>query len=194
METEELNIDYDKIEALYLYKKEYKFPRDIEIFEGKLGLISYLDEPIYNSKNYQIQPKPSIINESGKKEEKPIPLERFIRFKLDENRKLKSNAKLVEWSDGSMSLFIGKKYFNISTQKLMNCRIGVKINDEVSLVGLNIPNRMTAFLTEEDALLARKFKEDESSKVKITYTNQSKDNYDMNKNSKFLSRKRRFKK
>jgi len=194
MENEQLNIDYDKIEALYLNKKEYKFPRDIEIFEGKLGLISYLDEPIYNSKNYQIQPKPSIINENGRKEEKPIPLERFIRFKLDENKKLKSNTKLVEWSDGSMSLFIGKKYFNISTQKLMNSRIGVKINDEVSLVGLNIPFRMTASLTEEDALLARKFKEDESSKVKITYANQSKDNYDMNKSGKYLSRKRKLKK
>ena len=194
METEELNIDYDKIEALYLNKKEYKFPRDIEIFEGKLGLISYLDEPIYNSKNYQIQPKPSIINESGKKEEKPIPLERFIRFKLDENRKLKSNAKLVEWSDGSMSLFIGKKYFNISTQKLMNCRIGVKINDEVSLVGLNIPNRMTASLTEEDAINTKKYKEDETSKVKITYTNQGSAQTDVDKNSKFLNRKRRFKK
>ena len=146
------------------------------------------------SKNYQIQPKPSIINESGKKEEKPIPLERFIRFKLDENRKLKSNAKLVEWSDGSMSLFIGKKYFNISTQKLMNCRIGVKINDEVSLVGLNIPNRMVASLTEEDAINAKKYKEDETSKVKITYTNQGSAQTEVDKNSKFLNRKRRFKK
>jgi hypothetical protein len=38
METEQINVDYDKIEALYLNKKEYKFPRnkDIEIFEGKL--------------------------------------------------------------------------------------------------------------------------------------------------------------
>ena len=194
METEELNIDYDKIEALYLNKKEYKFPRDIEIFEGKLGLISYLDEPIYNSKNYQIQPKPSIINENGRKEEKPIPLERFIRFKLDENKKLKSNTKLVEWSDGSMSLFIGKKYFNISTQKLMNCRIGVKINDEVSLVGLNIPFRMTASLTEEDAINSKKYKEDETSKVKITYTNQGSAQTEVDKNSKFLNRKRRFKK
>ena len=194
METEELNIDYDKIEALYLNKKEYKFPRDIEIFEGKLGLISYLDEPIYNSKNYQIQPKPSIINENGRKEEKQIPLERFIRFKLDENKKLKSNTKLVEWSDGSMSLFIGKKYFNISTQKLMNSRIGVKINDEVSLVGLNIPNRMVASLTEEDAINAKKYKEDETSKVKITYTNQGSAQTDVDKNSKFLNRKRRFKK
>ena len=194
METEELNIDYDKIEALYLNKKEYKFPRDIEIFEGKLGLISYLDEPIYNSKNYQIQPKPSIINENGRKEEKPIPLERFIRFKLDENKKLKSNTKLVEWSDGSMSLFIGKKYFNISTQKLMNSRIGVKINDEVSLVGLNIPNRMVASLTEEDAINTKKYKEDETSKVKITYTNQGSAQTEVDKNSKFLNRKRRFKK
>ena len=194
METEELNINYDKIEALYLNKKEYKFPRDIEIFEGKLGLISYLDEPIYNSKNYQIQPKPSIINENGRKEEKPIPLERFIRFKLDENKKLKSNTKLVEWSDGSMSLFIGKKYFNISTQKLMNSRIGVKINDEVSLVGLNIPNRMVASLTEEDTINTKKYKEDETSKVKITYTNQGNAQTDANKNNKYLNRKRRFKK
>ena len=194
METEDINIDYDKIEALYLNKKEYKFPRDIEIFEGKLGLISYLQESIFNPKTYTLEPKPKIINESGEEESKSIPLEHFIRFKLEENRKLKSNAKLVEWSDGTMSLFIGKKYFNISTQKLMNCRIGVKINDDLNLVGLNIPNRMTASLTEEDALLARKFKEDESSKVKITYANQSKDNYDMNKNNKFLSRKRRFKK
>ena len=194
METEELNIDYDKIEALYLNKKEYKFPRDIEIFEGKLGLISYLDEPIYNSKNYQIQQKPSIINENGRKEEKPIPLERFIRFKLDENKKLKSNTKLVEWSDGSMSLFIGKKYFNISTQKLMNSRIGVKINDEVSLVGLNIPNRMVASLTEEDTINTKKYKEDETSKVKITYTNQGNAQTDANKNNKYLNRKRRFKK
>ena len=69
MENEQLNIDYDKIEALYLNKKEYKFPRDIEIFEGKLGLISYLKEPIYISKSYSIEPKPSIINENGQKEE-----------------------------------------------------------------------------------------------------------------------------
>ena len=53
METEQINVDYDKIEALYLNKKEYKFPRskDIEIFEGKLGLISYLQEKVYNTKN-----------------------------------------------------------------------------------------------------------------------------------------------
>ena len=172
METQDINIDYDKIEALYLNKKEYRFPRDIELFEGKLGLISYLQEKVYNSKNYQPEPKPHIINENGEKEVKSIPLERFIRFKLDENRKLKSNAKLVEWSDGTMSLFIGKKYFNITTQKLMNCRIGVKVNDELSLVGLNIPNRMTASLREEDTINAKKYREDETSKVKITYASQ----------------------
>ena len=194
METEDINIDYDKIEALYLNKKEYKFPRDIEIFEGKLGLISYLQESIFNPKTYTLEPKPKIINESGEEESKSIPLEHFIRFKLEENRKLKSNAKLVEWSDGTMSLFIGKKYFNISTQKLMNCRIGVKINDDLNLVGLNIPNRMVASLTEEDAINTKKYKEDETSKVKITYTNQGSAQTEVDKNSKFLNRKRRFKK
>ena len=197
METQDINIDYDKIEALYLNKKEYRFPRDIELFEGKLGLISYLQEKVYNSKNYQPEPKPHIINENGEKEVKSIPLERFIRFKLDENRKLKSNAKLVEWSDGTMSLFIGKKYFNITTQKLMNCRIGVKVNDELSLVGLNIPNRMTASLREEDTINAKKYREDETSKVKITYASQRNNTFaepEKNKKNKFLNKKRRFKK
>ena len=76
----------------------------------------------------------------------------------------------------------------------MNCRIGVKINDEVSLVGLNIPNRMVASLTEEDTINTKKYKEDETSKVKITYTNQGNAQTDANKNNKYLNRKRRFKK
>ena len=191
METEDINIDYDKIEALYLNKDQYSFPKDIEVFEGKLGLISYLQENIYNKSQYKIEPKPSIINENGENENKPIPLERFIRFKLDD-KKLKSNAKLVEWSDGTMSLFIGKKYFDISTQQLYNSRIGVKIDDELSLVGLNIPKRMTASLTEEDAIKVKKYTEDVTSKVKISYTIEGDNNEYLKSNkSRFLSRKRK---
>ena len=191
METEDINIDYDKIEALYLNKDQYSFPKDIEVFEGKLGLISYLQENIYNKSQYKIEPKPSIINENGENENKPIPLERFIRFKLDD-KKLKSNAKLVEWSDGTMSLFIGKKYFNISTQQLYNSRIGVKIDDELSLVGLNIPKRMTASLTEEDAIKVKKYTEEVTSKVRISYTIEGdKNEYLKGNKSRFLSRKRK---
>jgi hypothetical protein len=191
METEDINIDYDKIEALYLNKDQYSFPKDIEVFEGKLGLISYLQENIYNKSQYKIEPKPSIINENGENENKPIPLERFIRFKLDD-KKLKSNAKLVEWSDGTMSLFIGKKYFDISTQQLYNSRIGVKIDDELSLVGLNIPKRMTASLTEEDAIKVKKYTEEVTSKVRISYTIEGdKNEYLKGNKSRFLSRKRR---
>ena len=191
METEDINIDYDKIEALYLNKDQYSFPKDIEVFEGKLGLISYLQENIFNKSQYKIEPKPSIINENGENENKPIPLERFIRFKLDD-KKLKSNAKLVEWSDGTMSLFIGKKYFDISTQQLYNSRIGVKIDDELSLVGLNIPKRMTASLTEEDAIKVKKYTEDVTSKVKISYTIEGDNNEYLKSNkSRFLSRKRK---
>ena len=191
METEDINIDYDKIEALYLNKDQYSFPKDIEVFEGKLGLISYLQENIFNKSQYKIEPKPSIINENGENENKPIPLERFIRFKLDD-KKLKSNAKLVEWSDGTMSLFIGKKYFNISTQQLYNSRIGVKIDDELSLVGLNIPKRMTASLTEEDAIKVKKYTEEVTSKVRISYTIEGdKNEYLKGNKSRFLSRKRK---
>ena len=191
METEDINIDYDKIEALYLNKDQYSFPKDIEVFEGKLGLISYLQENIFNKSQYKIEPKPSIINENGENENKPIPLERFIRFKLDD-KKLKSNAKLVEWSDGTMSLFIGKKYFDISTQQLYNSRIGVKIDDELSLVGLNIPKRMTASLTEEDAIKVKKYTEEVTSKVRISFTIEGdKNEYLKGNKSRFLSRKRR---
>ena len=191
METEDINIDYDKIEALYLNKDQYSFPKDIEVFEGKLGLISYLQENIFNKSQYKIEPKPSIINENGENENKPIPLERFIRFKLDD-KKLKSNAKLVEWSDGTMSLFIGKKYFDISTQQLYNSRIGVKIDDELSLVGLNIPKRMTASLTEEDAIKVKKYTEEVTSKVRISYTIEGdKNEYLKGNKSRFLSRKRK---
>ena len=191
MTTEDINVDYDKIEALYLNKEQYSFPKDIEVFEGKLGLISYLQENIFNKSQYKLEPKPSIINEDGETENKPIPLERFIRFKLDD-KKLKSNAKLVEWSDGTMSLFIGKKYFNISTQQLFNSRIGVKINDELSLVGLNIPKRMTASLTEEDAIKVKKYTEDVTSKVKISYTIKGDDDKG-NNNNNYLKRKRKYK-
>ena len=191
MEIENLNIDYDKIEALYLNKETSSYPKDIEIFEGKLGLISYIEDKVFNKSQYKIEPKPNIKNENGEEESKPIPLERFIRFKLDDKKKLKSNAKLVEWSDGSMSLFIGKKYFNISTQKLMNSRIGVKVNDDMSLVGLNIPKRMTASLTEEDEIKIKKFIEDDRSKVKISYT--IKGTKEDNVKNKYLKKKRKFK-
>ena len=191
MEIENLNIDYDKLEALYLNKETSSYPKDIEIFEGKLGLISYIEDKVFNKSQYKIEPKPNIKNENGEEESKPIPLERFIRFKLDDKKKLKSNAKLVEWSDGSMSLFIGKKYFNISTQKLMNSRIGVKVNDDMSLVGLNIPKRMTASLTEEDEIKIKKFIEDDRSKVKISYT--IKGTKEDNVKNKYLKKKRKFK-
>ena len=98
----------------------------------------------------------------------------------------------MEWSDGTMSLFIGKKYFDISTQQLYNSRIGVKIDDELSLVGLNIPKRMTASLTEEDAIKVKKYTEEVTSKVRISYTIEGdKNEYLKGNKSRFLSRKRR---
>ena len=75
----------------------------------------------------------------------------------------------------------------------MNCRIGIKVDDELSLVGLNIPYRMTASLTEEDAINSKKYKEEETSKVKITYATQG-NKIDESQNNKFLNRKRKFKK
>ena len=190
METENIYIGYDKFEALHLNKEKFSFPENIEIFEGKLGSISYLQEKVFNKSEYILEPKPKIVNENGEEEQKSIPLERFIRFKLDDKKKVKSNAKLVEWSDGTMSLFVGKKYFNISTQKLINLRIGIKVNDDMSLIGLNIPKRMTASLTEEDAIKAKKYTEDVTSKVKISYTIKGEKDY---AKKSFLKKKRAFK-
>ena len=190
MDPEQIYIGYDKIEALYLNKDTFSFPENIEIFEGKLGSISYLQEKVFNKSEYTIEPKPKIINENGEEEQKSIPLERFIRFKLDDKKKIKSNAKLVEWSDGTMSLFVGKKYFNIATQKLINSRIGIKVNDNMSLIGLNIPKRMCVSLTEEDAIKAKKYTEDITSKVKISYTIKGDNDYTK---KDYLRKKRKFK-
>lgn len=90
-----------------------------------------------------------------------------------------------------MSLFIGKKYFNITTQNLVNSRIGVKVNDDISLIGLNIPKRIIASLTEEDAFKVKKSTEENTSKVKISYTIKGDNEYLKNK---YLQRKRRFNK
>ena len=87
MTTEKINVGYDKLEALYLNKGTASIPENIEIFEGKLGLISYLQEKVFNKSEYGIEPKPKIINENGEEEQKSIPLERFIRFKLDDKKK-----------------------------------------------------------------------------------------------------------
>ena len=48
MDTKEINIGYDKLEALYLNKEKSCFPKDIDVFEGKLGLISFIQEIIFN--------------------------------------------------------------------------------------------------------------------------------------------------
>ena len=89
-----------------------------------------------------------------------------------------------------MSLFIGKKNFNISSQKLVNSRIGIKVNDTMSLIGLNIPKRMAASLSEEDSFKAKKYTEDVASKVKISYTIKG-DNEYVKKD--YLRRKRKLK-
>ena len=92
-----------------------------------------------------------------------------------------------------MQLFIGKKYFNITTSPINNSRIGIKVDDDMSLVGANISKRMVASLTEEDAGKMKKFSEDVKSKVKITYTNNwDSTNYDK-KEKPFLSKKRKYK-
>ena len=197
--AEQKNIDYDKIDALYLNTKEPKFRKDIELFEGRLGITTYLAEKVYDSKTYEIEERLKVKNDKGALEEKRIPLENYIRFIINDKHKLKSNAKLVEWSDGSMQLFVGKKYFDIMVGELTNSRMGVIVDENMSLVGENINKRMIACLGDEDANKINKYNENQESKMKISYVNEKRDrNYNADSstkkfNKKFLNRKRNYK-
>ena len=198
--TEQKNVDYDKLDALYLNPKEPKFRDDLELFEGRLGITTYLSEKVYDSKTYEIEEKLKVKNDKGAIEEKRIPLENYIRFIINDKHKLKSNAKLVEWSDGSMQLFVGKKYFDIMTAELNNSRMGVVVDEKMSLIGESINKRMVACLSEEDSNKIHKLNDNQESKMKISYTVNDKRDKNNNPaafskkfNKKFMNRKRNYK-
>jgi len=108
-----LPFDYSKLENFA--------NKNVEIIEGKLSNITHLQEKEFNINTYINEPKLKIKNEKDEEEIKLIPLQNYIRWKYDkEKKKPISNTKLIEWSDGSYQLVVGDKFFDIKCTDYIN--------------------------------------------------------------------------
>ncbi|KAL3085263.1 hypothetical protein niasHS_010332 [Heterodera schachtii] len=64
------------------------------------------------------------LDEEGRRTRLKVKMENTIRWRIVRDsqgeEKRESNAKIVRWSDGSMSLYLGKEIFEIEKQRLMD--------------------------------------------------------------------------
>ena len=56
--------------------------------------------------------------------------------------KVESNAKLVQWSDGSFSFVIGDEFFDIRQEELPNSGIFVKHESDMAILKSSIDQKM----------------------------------------------------
>jgi len=102
---------------------------------------------------------------------------------------IESNCKMVEWSDGSIQMLIGDKYFDIMISDMVNNRIGTLDQDnDLVVIGKKIKKKMILQLNEETDLLAKKNENDDdvnNSKIKLSYSYFDKNEYVKDDHSKF---------
>ena len=95
-EKEEENKEKSNFETLKVdYNKLISLPDNIEIFEGKFSLLTHFQEKCFDPNTYVKENKIKIKNEKDEIEYKYIPLENYIRWKYNNNKKIISNAKMV---------------------------------------------------------------------------------------------------
>jgi hypothetical protein len=144
----ELNIFYNKL---------YNF-KEFEVFEGKFGNIARIQFGCFNPENYQPEDPIILTDEKGQRVEKVFSYENFFRWKYQQNEKnevedkcelellklfniedkenkgIKSNSRIVEWSDGSYQLLIGNEFFDITVNNTSNTRFAINSEKEHSLM------------------------------------------------------------
>ena len=167
------------------YDNLYDF-NGYDVYETKFNNMSYFQYNKYDSKTYNADDKVIIKNENGNDEVKNIPLNSYIRWKyngedthskekdldnligLINNKKIQSNAKIVEWSDGTYQLIIGDDYYDIKFSDLKNIRFGLSSdNNENIFVNKPIDGRM--ILTPCDYQGEKSKLAEDSTKVKLAY-------------------------
>src|SRR5689334_15534620 len=109
------------------------------------------------------------MNEKGQEEYKNIPLQSYIRWKYTDNtntveikekelnkllgikskRQIISNAKLVEWSDGTIQLVIGDQYYDVKLSDLKNIHFGLITSNDQIIVNKPISKRMIVTHSEQ---------------------------------------------
>jgi hypothetical protein len=204
-EFRELNISYNKL---------YNF-KEFEVFEGKFGNIARIQFGCFNQEKYQPEDPIILTDEKGQRVEKVFSYENFVRWKYQQNEKnevedkcesellrlfniedkenkgIKSNSRIVEWSDGSFQLLIGNEFFDITVNNTSNTRFAINSEKEHSLMvcdGIkkkmiikknirneNIPaKRRESYSYEDLRHLKEKVKEDIKVKTFHSYYNKNK--------------------
>lgn len=186
-----IDIEYDKLKAV---------PPKIEVLEGKLSILTYFQKVAYNSETYKPEDKFKTKNANDEVEIKAIPLSTFIRWKLNSEKKPVSNAKIVEWSDGSHQLIVGKEAFDIMFSTMDNIRYGIKANDEVVIINKPVTRRVLLTKQEEDNaqeddnIEINEEYENEKNKVKLSYSYFDKKVYKKEEFSSRYPRRKNFNK
>ena len=168
---ENSNINEEVLETISIpYDKLINLEKDnFEIIEGKLSTITHYQPIIFNPETYKMEEKLKIKNEKGEIEYKQIPLENYIRWKYNQNKKIISNTKLIECSDGTHQLVIGNKFFDVTFTNMNNVRFGLKVDDNLSVINQIVSKRMLISKNESDSL-KMKYEQIGKSKVKVSYS------------------------
>ena len=81
------------------------------------------------------------IQENSTVSVKPIILDNFLIHLFQ----IESNSRIVEWSDGSLSLAIGDQFFDIRREDLYNSDIFVKYDSEMALLKSGVQNKLLVY-------------------------------------------------
>jgi hypothetical protein len=199
-------------------EKKFNFT-DYEVLEAKFNIMTTLQSRIFDSSKYKPEDKIKIKNEKGEEEAKDIPLVNYLRWKykdindnqehpscieaeleqafgiktLNINKKLESNAKIVEWSDGTFQLIIGEEHFDIMFSNMDNVRFGIE-DREHNLTLINKPIKKRMILTPSEFSQKTNEKvskqEDNTQKVKVAYSYYDKQEYKKDEfSSKYAKKK-----
>jgi hypothetical protein len=215
LECDEIKIPYDK---LYDFKK-------FDVMEAKFNIMAMMQMKAYENSKYKPEEKIVIQNEKGVDESKEIPLTNYIRWRyennsndditdnvsnvneLDEalgiknipannlNKKIESNAKIVEWSDSTFQLLIGDEYFDIMFSNMDNVRFGIDSKD-TNITIVNKPVKQRIILTPSEYTKSMRQKEkiinhnENAQKVKVAYSYYDKQAYNKDEFSTKFGKKK----
>jgi hypothetical protein len=202
-------------------EKKFNFS-NYDVLEAKFNIMTTLQSKAFDYSKYTPEDKIKIKNEKGEDEIKEIPLSNYIRWRykdtneipqqhtisskneneldkafgiknLANNRKIESNARIVEWSDGSYQLIIGEEHFDIMFSNMDNVRFGVEDKDQnLTLINKPIKKRMILTPSEFSQRTNQKvLKQDENSqKVKVVYSYYDKQEYNKDEFSSKYGKKK----
>lgn len=195
---EEIEIPYDQIVNT----------QDFEILEAKLGNLTRIQTKEFRNESYQPEENIKMKDQKGDVVEKIIPFTNYLRWRYSKketeteeddnnfvkklelkkmtNKKVETNAKIIEWDDGTFQLVVGDEFIDINPSEVKNTRIGI-INKEkeVILVGKSIDKKYILRASEYDGPRKRESipvinkitAKDEEKKVKLAFSYYDKNEY-----------------